>query len=345
MRVLFCEFLYPKTHARSNRFYIECLSQAVDELHLMSPEGFYGKIPKSIINHNIKELSMNSGKFSYRKNTLYYMWKAYGIIRKNRINKCVVASADYITFLFFKLLVPTLDIYLVHHAELDVLNCNKIKQFVFALYKNKINHIVFEDYIKKYLENEFKIHSRIIVMPHSLNKNEYIENTNVYDLVGLSNSNNEDIIYSIIQYEMKTKEFAKRKIFVILKSKKYRYNDGYLKVLNGYLSNFDYNKYVNGAKYIFIPFPEYFCYRESGTLMDALSNNKKIIASDIMLINEYSKLYPKICFVFRDIIDIVYILLENKNISIQLEEKEFEKFRMKHSRESLVKLYKNVFIN
>lgn len=340
MRVLFCEFLYPKSHARSNSFYIECLSQAVDELHLMSPEEFYEKIPKSVIKHNINKLSMDSGKISYRKNTLYYMWKAYKVIRKNGINKCVVASADYITFLFFKFLVPSLDIYLIHHAELDVLSCNKIKQFVFALYKNKINHIVFEDYIKKYLKNEFKIYSKIMVMPHSLNKNEYIKNTNVYDLVGLSNSNNEEIIYSIIQYEMKTKEFEKRKIFVILKSKKYRYDDGYLKVLNGYLSNLDYNKYINGAKYIFIPFPKYFCYRESGTLMDALSNNKKIIASDIMLVNEYSKLYPEICFVFRDIMDIVSILLENRNTSMQLEEEEFKTFRMKHSHESLIEFYK-----
>lgn len=344
MKVLFCEFLYPLTHSRSNSFYINCLNEVVDELHVMSPKGFYKNLDLGVINHDIRQLSVNRGKISYRKNTFYYMYMAYKIVCDNKIDKCIVASSDYITLLFFKILLPNLEIYMIHHAELDSLYCNKLKRLVFAIYKNRIRHFVFEEYIKIYLRKELKIKSKIIVMPHSLNKNEHVTVSKTFDLVGLSNSNDEDIICSLIQYEIDSHELKRRNMIVVLKSQKYHYNDGALIVLNGYLSDDEYNRYINGAKYIFIPFPKNFCYRESGTLMDALSNGKKVIASNVKLVNEYSKLYPSICFFFNTITDIMNVLMSSICDEHALKG-EFDNFKKIHSKAYLIDIYKSALYN
>lgn len=133
-------------------------------------------------------------------------------------------------------------------------------------------------------------------------------------------------------------------MIVVLKSQKYHYNDGALIVLNGYLSDNEYNRYINGAKYIFIPFPKNFCYRESGTLMDALSNGKKVIASNVKLVNEYSKLYPSICFFFNTITDIMNVLMSSICDEHVLKG-EFDNFKKIHSKAYLIDIYKSALYN
>lgn len=344
MKMLFCEFLYPKTHTRSNRFYIDCLNQVVDELHVMEPLNFYGKLEKNIKIHIIKDLQSKEGKLSFRFNAIRYICRAIRIVKKNQIDTIIVASCDYITFLMFYLFCSKKKICLIHHAEIDALETNVVKRVLFSLYKNKIIHIVFEDFIKEYLNNSFLVpKSQIIVMPHSLNENNCIDKSCMeYKMVGLSSSNDEKIIQKIVQFEINTNYFKNKKSKIILKSKKIEFDDGYLKVTKEYLSNIDYNTYISSAEYILIPFSSDFKYRESGTLMDALSNNKKVIASDIMLIREYKKKYPDICFVYYSLEDIITILSVDDKSKL-IEKTEFEKFRSLHSKKKLVSLFEAIF--
>lgn len=336
MNLLFCELLYPQSHARSNSFYIECLSELNCNLFVMSPPDLYDLANVNINYVPVEKYPMDNGKISYRVNTLKYINRILRTVKRHKIDKIILASADYITlsFLVSRLSCRT-ELFLIHHAEIDSLIHNNIKKFIFGYYKDRIRHLVFEPFIKEMLQKKLNIDEKHIdVMPHSLNSNvEFIaEKSSIpdIDLVGLSNSNSETIISDFIQEAKLNNTFAKNKIHIVLKSKVINFDDGYLKVINGYLSDDEYNQMIARAKYIFIPFPDDFGYRESGTLMDALSNKKLVIASDIRLIRVYKQNYPNICYIYKGVSSVIDILKRNTN-ECNIYEDEFSKFSFYHS--------------
>lgn len=337
MNLLFCELLYPHTHIRSNSFYLQCLSELDLDLFVLSPENFYS-VDRSIGTFiNVEELPISKGKLSYRLSALRYSKKIIKIIKEYKIDKIILASSDYIVLSWLvKKLPQNTKLYLIHHAELDSLKTNRIKRAIFALYKEKIEHLVFEEYMKEYLVNEQNIPAEIInVMPHSLNKNRDNKNEEEYliNLVGISNSNSEEMINKLITLEKEKGIFKNNNLKVVLKSKEKVFYDGFLKVVCGYLADDEYNGYISNTEFIFIPFPNDFGLRESGTLMDAMSNHKKVIASTIKLMEYYKVEYPHICFTFNNIENLIDILT-SKNINEMFCEDEFEKFETRHNKNS-----------
>lgn len=345
MNVLFCELLYPKTHARSNSFYINCMAELDLSLFVMAPENFYSLKNASVKLLPIEELHRKKGRINYRINEFKYMKHILNAVKKYKIDKIILASSDYamLPFLLFRL-PKRCECFLIHHAELDVLETNKIKRIIFDSFRNKIHHLVFEPFIADFLNHNLKIEDfRVHIMPHSLNKNiDSVSNSKFYcDLAGLSNSNDENFIDDLIKLEQQTgklKEIGKK---IILKSVNHEFDDGYLKVFRGHLPDEEYNMIISGAQRIFMPFENNFGYRESGTLMDALSNGKYVIASDIPLMQNYIHLYPTLCSIYHTAEDVINIISEDICDNSKADE-EIASFIAAHSAEQYKKCMSNI---
>ncbi len=234
-------------------------------------------------------------------------------------------------------------IFLLHHFNIDELN-NNIKCYCFKSYMHKVNHIVFEDFIKDYIINIFELdESKIHILPHQLNKNIAKTNNKKYNCVGLSNSNDEKIISQIVNIEKQEQILKKSECKVILKSKVINYDNGFLKIINSYLDDNKYNEYINNSKSIYMPFSENFLYRMSGTLVDALSNNISVFGSNIILMNRYFEKYPQVCKVIDNADDFFKNVI-NINESIEsVEIKDFKQFKINHSKERIKQSLEKMF--
>lgn len=339
MKILYLDFLYPKGHIRQNIEYIKCLSQ-FSEVGVLCIKGWYRNLPlkTEVLEKNIFRLKEN--KVSIRINSLMVMAQSSIIIRDKNPDIIFVSSYETISFALGRFFFRKRNkLFLLQHYNLDELD-NAIKRWFFKTYMKKVDHIVFEDFIRDYLIDRFNLDkNRVHVLPHQLNEN-FIKKTSAkkYSCVGLSNSNDENMISEIVNMEMKYGIFKKNKRKVVLKSKITEFDNGYLLVFKGYLDEDKYNEYNSQCESIYMPFPATFRYRMSGTLVDALSNNKIVFGSDIPLMRYYSKKYPLSCKIVRGAKDVFNSILDLKNDDLS---SEFETFKKEHSSIAILdQLYK-----
>jgi hypothetical protein len=339
MKVLIMDFLYPEGHRGFNESIIKYFSE-FSKVSVLSQKKYYREFEDelSIDIAEQNDFEVKNGRFLSRLCSMNIMKKSACFCENKEWDYLWVLSFDTITFalgiFFFRNLN---NIFLMHHNNVDELtNCIKLK--FFRSYMNKVNHIVLEEFIRDYLVNEIGVDDdRVYVLPHPLNKNKNIGKEK-YLCVGLSNSNDEKLIEEIIIKERETNYFLKLKKKVILKSKVDEYDNGYLKVIKGYIEKEKYDDYVSNCHYIFMPFSNSYCYRMSGTLMDSLSNNKIVLGSDIPLVRYYAAKFPSICKIVRNI-DELYAVLNSLDLNSKVRE-EFLSFLKIHSKENIVKSLK-----
>lgn len=234
-------------------------------------------------------------------------------------------------------------IFILHHNNIDNMERSKKAQWFFRLYANSVNHVVFEDFIGEYLIHKYGIKKeRVFTLKHPLNVVES-DIERIYDCVGISNSNSEQWIDDIITLEQNEKVFLKSKKTVVLRSKEKEFDDGALKVVKGYLSDQSYYDYIGKAKRIFLPFPESFKYRMSGSLVDALSNNVEVIGTKTPLFLDYERRYPGVCHTVENSQQLVEKLLCSEFTSEE-QNKNFDKFRKIHSEKEIVEQLKKIFV-
>ena len=218
---------------------------------------------------------------------------------------------------------------MIQNNNLDGANSSKVKGILFKSYSNKINHVVLEKFIGEYLHKTLDIpQDQVFLLPHPLNSNDD-HTSKEYDCVGISNSNDDEWIEEIIRIEKEKHPIENNRRRVILRSKKHAFDDGWLTVINGWMSDSDYNNYINKAKSIFLPFPSSFQYRMSGSVVDAFSNHTAVIGSPIPLFIFYSKEYDGICHIANSPVEFIETVISG-NLSLN-NDNEFLKFVERHS--------------
>lgn len=271
----------------------------IAEVYVVAPLGWYtneNKMAKYI--YYEPSSILNNGTLSN------YSKEIKNMLFVSKINKLydfdIFFFASYETAIF-ELMVILLgenikNTIIIHHNNIDNFNKVPIKKKLFNRYKNKVNHIALEKFISNYLIKECLIkENQVFTLPHPLNINRISKKEIVYECVGISNSNDEEWIMRIIELEKQQEKIKKSGHHVVLKSKFMEFDNGYLKVIKGWISDEAYNNYINCSKSIFLPFPQTFRYRMSGSVVDAFSNNKYVIGSDIPLFRYYEKRYKEIC--------------------------------------------------
>lgn len=339
-KVLLCEFAPEKGHKNLFANTYDLLSKNFsvqgyvlsdrnrddDDKYNVIPFAYFERKYRNYLLHRISYI------FYVLKITLMMFKQA----KKNGNDALVCLTNDdvalFLSLLFFKCDVP---LYVMHHYELDFIATSKIRKWMFNSIKGKYYHIVQADFMAKKLVKDFDVpNEMIIVWPHPLNI-KMTRNTDgaKFDCAGLSNSNEEVMIENLIKLEKEQHVFKMNNLHVILKSRNSSYNNDYLTVINGYLPDQKYDSIINGAKSLFIPFPDSFNTRMSGTLIDALSNRKYVIATRISVVescrNRYSNLIEY--FVLDNFIETIK-LVKDKNPE---EETQFDEFVDNHSDEKL----------
>lgn len=344
MKVIYLDFLIPKGHHNQNQYYISTFSQ-IGEVIVVTPPGFYDIDEENVLIVEDKHIGMSEGKFSTRMSVLKNMKIANRFVRKYKPDIIFISSYDTFMFPLFYIMNRKRNLFLLHHNNIDEL-INPYKRKSFNFYMNGVKHVVFEEFIKEKLVRDYGIsNSDVFLLPHQLNVNDEGSSDEpvLYDCVGLSNSNDENIISELIEKEKEESIFKKNDLKIVLKSSEVSFDNGALKVIKGFLPVEEYNNYFNQTKSVFMPFPSQFQYRMSGTLVDALSNNKRVISSDIALMQYYKDAYPNICYIFKDGDELVRNLLCNIEDNRYLEE--FDRFRSKHSSGNIKKSLLNIINN
>jgi hypothetical protein len=347
-KFLYLDFLYPRGHIYQNDYYIRVLSE-LGKVYVVCPENIYTNMPSNVELIENDKLCIKRGRIKTRLSSLKDMLISSSIARKIKPDYIFVASFDTIMFAIGRFFFQQQNhLYLLHHMNVDELN-NKIKRFLFKTYMRRVNHMVFEDFIKAQLVKEFGIdESKVHILPHQLSQNlkmTFETNTKMYTCVGLSTSNDEYFISQVIEKEVQEELFKKSNCKVILKSKINEYDNGYLKIVKGYLSREMYNQYINNCVSVCLPFPSSYQYRMSGFLVDGLSNNKIALGSNIPIIQHYSRKYPSICKIFHDVEDYyntVITINNNDNYNLENIAKEFEQFQYDHAKEIIMEALLNI---
>lgn len=343
MKILYLDFLYPKSHIRQNTTYISLMSEIAD-VYVLTPKGRYNSLPAkvNVIENNF--LKVRQGRFMNRLSTLKVMFLSAITVQRLKPDYIFVTSYDTMMFALGVLLFPEKHkIFLLHHFNIDELN-NKVKFWFFKKYMREVNHIVFEDFIKEYLVEKCELEEKSIhVLPHQLNRNSTEGYAKKYTCVGLSSSNDENIISEIIDIEKKEELLKRSGRKVILKSKYIEFDNGFLKVVKGYLDNDQYTKYINNSFCIYMPFPTTFRYRMSGTLVDALSNNKILIGNNIPIIQWYASKYSEVCKIVNSAEDFFKCILSLEMTVKDQQVKDFKRFQVDHSEEKIKAILKDIF--
>lgn len=268
---------------------------------------------------------------------------AYQLDKQEHFDYLFFASFHIIALPFYLKKFAGFDkrIFITHHDSVDRITNHNLYGRIFNLYKNLVNHVVLEKFIGYFLIDGLSIDSRkVFCVPHPLNCTE--ENKQiVYDCVGISNSNDEAVIKEIVEYEEKTRIFEKKHKHIVLRSKNTQYDNGFLKVIKGYLEDKEYYDYVVATKSLLVPFPLSFQYRMSGTVVDAFSNNIRVVGSKIPLLEYYEGMYPNICRTYETAEELIQIL-DNIGSNDKFEY-EFDQFKEKHSNEYIEDCLKIMF--
>lgn len=339
MKGIIVDFLFPKGHKELNKNIISYLSHVSNNTVVVS-EGYFKQELNDINNitlKKIRELNPKENAILHRWFALKNMLDANKLLRWDKFDFVWINTFETITFAIGRKIIKNKKIFIVHHNNTDELS-NKIKRFFFNRYKNKVNHIVFEEFIKEYLIKEIGVNDKqIFVIPHPLNhqKKEVSVNCENILCIGLSNSNDESLITNIINKEEQSEIFRKNNIQLVLKSKGEHKDRESLKIIRGYIPEQQYDHYVQNCKFILVPFSTSYKNRTSGVIIDALSNGKIVIGSNIPIINSYADEYPNICYPFNDVDEIPNIIL-NLSIESQDIKKEFGRFRQAHSEDIII---------
>ncbi|MDH6373273.1 hypothetical protein M2444_005103 [Paenibacillus sp. PastF-3] len=335
MDILYLDFLFPKGHLNLDINQIDRLSK-IGDVTILSCNDRYKSIPFKARLIESKYLNVPYGKIKTRVTSLKNMFITSIMARKIKRDCIFVSSFDTLMFSLGRFFFRKEDkIFLVHHFNTDELK-QPIKSALFKSYMNKVEHIVFAEFIKNHLISKYKISpKRVHVIPHHM---VTINNSNTFrkfDCVGLSNSNDQDIIEEIIKLEKAEGIIKRAEKRVILKSKSTEFDNGYLKVINGFIERTQYDNYMENARSIYMPFPNSFQNRMSGTLIDALSNDKVVYGSDIPVVRYYSNKYPGICNVINNADDFFKLIVENSQNNKS--NFTFDKFKEDHSNELIEK--------
>ena len=254
--------------------------------------------------------------FESRYNILYNMYNNIKMVKKYRFEKVLVLGYEGLTFFLFRTILKKYgDIYVIQHHQLDELRNSGLKTKVFNLYKNKVKHIVLEPCIRENVVKEYSIpKDNIFVFPVPLlNKTNELKSEKTYGsdsriVLAISNSNDENFVDEICEYEKKHRYFSDNNYKLIIRTRRERDSIESIRYITSFISTEEYNSLYENAYIVLMPFPTTYVNRSSGTIIDAISMRKRVLCSRILLTEDYALNYPNICKLYDSVEDVVKMI-------------------------------------
>lgn len=341
MKIIYSDLLFPMGHKNFNTENVKALSKISEVLVLLNETYIDMNIPG--VNYRTNPaFEKQYGKINIFTNSLKVMHIISKIAKEENVDAVIVSTYDIRIFAIGKSMFKNnSNFYLFSHSNVDLLK-NSMYRSLFNTFKNKYNHIVFEDYIAEALANEYKVNKELLhVISHcSYESNKQLRSNDVFDCIALSYSNDENIINKIIEIEKEEKILMRSKKRMLIKSKIRTYDNGYLQVINTRLSDEEYNQLFNSAKIVCLPFSDKYRYRVSGNMIDALSNFKKVLATNFEFATYYKSKYPSIIEIVDEPRSLVEYVSHMNHLVLLTNESDFELFQREHSFEKVISCYK-----
>ena len=349
MDILFCDFLLERGNVNVDARMIDLLAEEHNVVCSL-PKSWY---PCDFKNED-KILFLDLIKTNNSKNAIVY--KLQTLKRMRIISKL---AKEYIPDL---ILVSTYEtrimpiglrffkknrkkIIVIENNNIDLL-ANKVHRFCYNIIKNKVFHIVYENYIKDHLITELGIDKgRVCCVPHVMYKQEkhsFRSLLSNFDCIAISSSTDEEFIKSMIDFETENKFFKNNNIKILIKSSRYQFDDDFLRVINKMIPKEEYDYYYSSCKIVIAYFSNDYNYRMSGTIVDAFSNEKIIISNNFSLANYYSQKYEGSIIVANSIDDLALKIV--RLVRTPLKNERYKDFYNDHS-PLLVKRRLNIALN
>lgn len=346
MKILFCDFLFENGNRHVDNLVIDLLAQDND-VYLVMNEDFICREFKNKQNVHILGNKYKETPSRYRKKIYQCLRRMFLASRYDRrINADFIYVSVYETMsfslgqFFFR---NKKRIHIVENNNIDFLQF-KLYRTAYKTFANKVHHIVYEGLFKDYLCNMMGVKSDLVhVVPHVQYRSEYSVDNSVidtecfFDCIAISGSNDDSLIQELIEFEENNQVFEKNHIRVLIKSHTITYETPYLTVSCDYLPIKRYNMLFKQCKVVYAPFPLTYKYRMSGCYVDAFSNHRPVVATNIELAKYYHKRYGNIikpCSSIRESVDeIIYFC--NNNVR-----QDFDLFEKEHSIEEVNKALK-----
>lgn len=340
MKILVADTQYPFGHQNLNNHIIKILSNIsdVDMIKVLNYNEYYHKFndPK------ISLLKLHYLLFCRNEYLRYILSFINAVILGIRLitieyDKVVFFTFDTLSFGILRLFIRK-PIYIFHHNNTDHLQ-NKYKYIFFKTYANNVHHILFADFIRTYLLKRGVKDSLLHTIPHPLpiTSSHSISDKKETDgsikrFIALGHGNDESLISAIISYENKKRLLEFNKIELVIRSRQSSRNlPTSIKIISHYLTREEYDSLYTSATGVLILFSSNFKNRYSGTLLDAFYYRKNVIGRDIPIVQLFTQMYPKSCYVFKDEKDLVERLCSK----LDFDENEYNNFLSIHSDNSI----------
>ena len=298
MRILYIDPISSSSHINFNIIHINAIRKITTNIDFVIKEGYWNEIsiPESKVKYAIPitYITKNKGRLISRFYMCLTLWKIRLNIHLQQYDKIILSTYDEIALFFAFYKKP---IYLINHNNIASLN-NNIKRFFFKHISSINTHIVFEKYIKDYL-NSINI-LNVIVIKHGLVShypsntipNEFSYKKKKYLFSPSASSVDWEFVENIIYQKKFITYIENNDIYIILRSNKTYYPPSkHIKIITSYLSKEKYISYFYNAAAILLIYPKSFKYRISGVLMEAISYQKRAIMSDIESFRQYKDLF------------------------------------------------------
>ena len=326
MNLLIVDFLFVDAHRDMNISFLYAIARFA-KINVISLNGFYNPFLKEfkkrdISVHNIS-LRRSRGLIGSRIFSLKLMLKEVGLLKFRNYDAilCLGFETTVLGLIIRKL--QRIPLILFHHKNIDELT-NKLKLMIFNSYKNKVYHVVFEDFFGERLIEYARIHkNKVFVIPHPVKAMSKLQMSIKYDCIGLCNSNDESFVTEVFK---RFKEF--RGLHLLLRSKYEEGKTETVEIVKGFMPDHVYNDLMNSGRTVFVPLPKSYIYRLSGSIYDALSRGKIVYTNSKFYSNEYERRYPGICVYVGSVDDLIF-QLEKKEEPYVIES--FQKFLNDHS--------------
>lgn len=268
--------------------------------------------------------------------SLRYTLNLIKLLRREKYSKVLILTYETRSFILMRLLANKYlsRLFLIQHYNIDAIKNDSISQICFSSYRKKVNHIVYQEFIAKHMINDMGIPSdKISWVNHpGINMHDYPVSTDNL-ICALSVSNSVEKLNTFIEYEVKYGELNSNGYTVLLKDRigLNHIDVSSINYISGYIPDDQFNKYLKQSKWALLLYPDEFEYRESGFLIEALSNSTLVVGyKSCKVIEAYSKRYPNVCFAVEDENKIVDIVLNYECNNLRVKE-DFERFKKEHS--------------
>lgn len=276
-----------------------------------------------------------------------YIKRIIELSKNSQYDYILIGSIDLISYYFNRNKLKKISKLVFNNQSVSAFKTG-ILHCLFMKVKDDFIHIVMEKDGIEYMSQNYGIEkSKIHYIPHMLNPINRNLNANVdsYDIVGISNSNEDEEVLKIIEMEKKEHFFKKNGLRAIFRSKELEYDNSSLKVFKGRLGlTYDeYYTYITNSKIIVLPFSTRFGLRSSGTIMDAFSQEIPIIGNPFMTMIQYNRQIPNICKLYTTVDELKDNIIELINRKKEYKE-EYEFFCKTHSNEFIINQIKETFV-